>query len=208
MIYSILAFLSSFILHAISYAGYAGIFILMLLESAAIPIPSEVIMPFSGFLVASGRFNFLGAVFAGTFGNLAGSIILYQIGKNWGRPFVEKFGKYFFFSLSELERTERWFKKYGGLSVFFGRILPVVRTYISFPAGLVQMDLKIFTLFTFVGALLWTWVFAYVGLVLGENWAMLEGYFRAFDILIAFLVIAAVIWHIVRYNRNNKRFDV
>lgn len=204
MIFSILAAISSFILKMIGAMGYAGIFLLMLLESAGIPIPSEVIMPFSGFLVSIGRFHFWTAVLAGTLGNLAGSLLLYGIARRWGKPFFEKFGKYFFFSLEDLALTERWFQKYGKISIFLGRILPIVRTYISFPAGLARMDIGVFNLYTLLGAFLWSWLFTFIGLKFGENWEQIVEQIRKFDFLILALILLAVFLHIKRYNSKRK----
>lgn len=211
MIYNILALISSFILATIEKLGHLGVFILMGLESAAIPIPSEVIMPFSGFLVSVGKLNFWLIVAMGTLGNLVGSIILYFIGFYGGRAFVLKYGKYVLFSEYDLGLAERWFAKYGSATAFFGRLLPIVRTYISFPAGLSRMNFWKFGFYTTLGAAPWTLLFAWLGLKLGENWKEIEVYARKFDILIAVLIIFAgvyFIWHHINRSKKQRSNEV
>lgn len=206
MIYTILSFISSFILWGIDAFGYAGIFVLMLLESAGIPVPSEIIMPFSGFLVSTGSFNFWLVVFLGTAGNLVGSLILYAVGFYGGRGFVLRYGKYIFFSERELEVSEQWFEKYGSAIAFFGRLLPIVRTYISFPAGLARMNLWKFSLYTTLGVAPWAYLFTWIGVKLGERWQEIEVYARKFDILIGALIIMGIIWFVWKhvYEKTNN----
>ena len=168
----------------------------MALESACIPIPSEVIMPFSGFLVFEGKFSFWLVVFWGTMGNLIGSAIAYFIGFYGGRPLVEKYGKYILLSHSDLELAERWFQKYGSLSIFFSRILPVARTFISFPAGVAKMNFFKFSVYTTVGSAIWSVFLTYVGFFGGENWSKIEVYFKKFDWFIGILGILGIGWFI------------
>lgn len=189
MIYDFLAFISSFVISVVSSIGYGGIFFLMALESACIPIPSEIIMPFSGFLVFEEKFSFLWVVFWGTIGNLAGSVAAYLVGFYGSRPLIEKYGKFILISRHELELADRWFLKYGGISVFFSRMLPAVRTFISLPAGMARMPFYKFCLYTFLGSLPWSFALTYAGLIMGENWQSLEAYFRKFDWAIAILSI-------------------
>lgn len=195
---SIIGAISLGVVRLIELGGYGGILFLMTLESAGAPIPSEIIMPFSGFLVAAGKLNFWTVVLMGTLGNLVGSLLLYWIGNVGGRPFLERYGKYFFLSKRELERSERWFGQYGGPIVFFGRLLPVVRTYISFPAGLSRMPIVPFCLYTFIGSAPWSALFAWLGVKLGANWVVIETYFRKLDIVIVVAVVALVAWWIWR----------
>ncbi len=193
MIYDFLALISSFIIKFISDLGYAGITILMALESACIPIPSEVIMPFSGYLVWEGRFSLGTVVLWGTIGNLIGSIIAYLIGFYGGRTLLEKYGKYILISGDDLNRAERWFKKYGSVSVLFSRMLPLIRTFISFPAGIARMPFGKFVVYTFLGSLPWSFFLTYyIGVMGGENWQNIEPYFRKFDWLIVILVISLI----------------
>ncbi|MBH0205680.1 MAG: DedA family protein [Nitrospira sp.] len=163
----------------------------MAVESACIPLPSEIIMPFSGYLVSTGQFTLLGVTLAGAVGNVIGSIVAYYAGVWGGRPFVERYGPYFLVSHHDLDIADRWFLKYGEAAVFFSRMLPVVRTFISLPAGIARMNFPRFVLLTFVGALPWCYLLAYIGVKMGEQWEHLRDYFHQFDIVIGlFLAIA------------------
>lgn len=196
MVYEFLALISSFIINFISSWGYGGVFVLMALESALIPIPSEIIMPFSGFLVWEGRFSFLAVVLWGAIGNLVGAVAAYFLGFYGGRPLLEKYGKYILISKEEIERADSWFKKYGNFSIFFSRMLPVVRTFISLPAGISRMPFVKFSLYTFLGSLPWAFVLTYLGIISGENWPNLENYFRKFDWVILILITLTIIWYL------------
>lgn len=204
MIYDSLVFISSFVINIISAFGYGGIFFLMALESALIPIPSEIIMPFSGFLIFEEKFSFLYVVLWGTVGNLAGSIIAYSVGFYGGRPLVEKYGKFIFISRNDLDLADNWFKKYGSFSIFFSRMLPAVRTFISLPAGIAQMPFGKFCLYTFLGSLPWSFALTYAGIVSGGNWHILEPYFRKFDWVIGILGISAIGWFIYHKIKNRE----
>lgn len=199
MINFILFWLASLAVGAISSTGYFGVAALMALESACIPIPSEVIMPFSGFLVSTGRFDFWLVVLWGTLGNLIGSMAAYRVGFSGGRPLVQKYGKYVLISGRDLDLADRWFKKYGQATVFFSRLLPIVRTFISFPAGVAKMDFRKFALYTILGSLPWSFALTYLGVAMGENWPLLEVYFRKSQWLIAGLIIAGIIWWVWRH---------
>jgi len=199
MIAAILAWLSSSVISIISTAGYSGVFILMALESACIPIPSEVIMPFSGFLVWEGRFILWQVVLWGAIGNLVGSIAAYAVGYFGGRRTIEKYGKYILISSHDLELADNWFKKYGQATVFFSRLLPIARTFISLPAGIARMDFKKFCFYTFVGCLPWSWFLTYFGVLMGENWDQLKVYFHKFDLAIGLLIIIGVAWWVRRH---------
>jgi membrane protein DedA with SNARE-associated domain len=204
MIFSILSAISSFAIDFIENTGYLGITVLMTLESANIPIPSEIIMPFSGFIVFLGGFSFWFVVLAGSFGNLLGSILGYALGYFGGRPFVKKYGKYFLISNEELEKSERWFSKYGSATTFFSRMLPIVRTFISTPAGIAKMDFKKFCIFTFLGAIPWSIFLTFIGLKLGENWQSVEVYFKRFDFVIAVIIIIGLGWWVFNRVKNFK----
>jgi len=204
MIYDFFSLISSFIVNTISSFGYGGLSFLMALESACIPIPSEIIMPFSGYLVFLGKFSFWSVILWGTFGNLIGSLIAYLIGFYGGRPLIERYGKYILISREELEGADRWFKKYGQTGVLFSRMLPVVRTFISLPAGIARMPLWKFSFYTFAGSLPWTFILAYAGFILGQNWRELEVYFRKFDWLAAIVILGIVAWWLIRKLKSNK----
>lgn len=175
---------------------------LMVLESAGIPVPSEIIMPFAGFLVTIGVFNFWTLIFWGTLGNITGSFVLYGFGYVMGRPFIERFGKYALIHSRDIDLVERWFRRWGAWAVFVSRMLPVVRTYISFPAGMARMNVWKFTLFSTIGIIPWILLLAWIGVFLGERWQTAEEYFRRFDILILALLIASVIWWIRRHLKH------
>jgi membrane protein DedA with SNARE-associated domain len=205
MISSFIEFLAGIVIDIISALGYVGVFLAMAIESACIPLPSEIIMPFSGYLVYTGEFNLVLVGIVGALGNLAGSLLAYWVGARGGRPLVEKFGKYVLLSHHDLDVADRWFAKYGRSTVFFTRLMPVIRTFISFPAGISRMKLTTFSLFTFLGALPWSIFLAYVGFKMGENWDTLGGYFRKADILIGVLIVAGLAWYVWRHLNNLKK---
>jgi membrane protein DedA with SNARE-associated domain len=192
LIEAIITELSRFVIACISKFGYGGILFTMAVESACIPLPSEIIMPFSGYLVTTGELTMLGVTLAGAVGNVVGSIVAYYAGMWGGRPFVERYGRYFLVSHRDLDMADRWFQKYGEAAVFFSRMLPVVRTFISLPAGIARMNFPRFVLLTFVGALPWCWFLAYVGVKMGERWEDLRVYFHQFDVVIGLGLAAAV----------------
>lgn len=177
----------------------------MLAESAGIPIPSEIIMPFSGFLVFAGQMNFWAVALLGAFGNLAGSLLAYYIGLKGGRPLIEKYGKYLLLSKHDLETAEKWFSKHGDSAVFFGRLLPVVRTYISFPAGITKMGVKKFSLFTFAGCLPWAILFAWLGVKMGSNWEIIREKLHSLDIAILIAVALGIIFYIWRKKKKIRK---
>ena len=178
----------------------------MVVESALIPVPSEIIMPFSGFLVSSGKLSFVPTILAGSIGNLVGSVMTYYLGLKVGRQVIIKYGKYVLLSEKHLRVTEGWFAKYGDVTAFVGRLLPGVRTYISLPAGTGQMRLGRFMLFTFIGSLIWTTGLTLVGMELGSNWQNIDKYSTYLDIAAAIAVVAFVIWF-ARTLRKGSRQD-
>ncbi len=192
--------LSSLIIQLIQTTGYIGVFVLMTLESALIPIPSEVTMPFAGFLVNKGVLSFPMVVFAGAFGNLAGSLIAYYIGFYFKQSFIirmiNKYGKLLLITEEDYRTAVSWFHKYGMSVVFFSRLLPAVRTFISLPAGHAKMNVVKFSIYTFIGSLLWSGVLAYIGVYLGSKWHSLESYFRKFDLLIVVVFVVLVALYI------------
>ncbi|NMB48800.1 DedA family protein [Candidatus Kuenenbacteria bacterium] len=204
MVTAIVDFLAQLVIQIIDAIGYGGVFLLMAVESCGILMPSEVIMPFSGFLVALGKMSLWPVVLLGAFGNLAGSLLAYYIGYKGGRPLIEKYGKYIFLNKHDLDLSERWFAKHGELVVFAGRLLPVVRTYISFPAGVAKMDIKKFSFYTLLGALPWSWLFAWLGVKMGDNWELIKIKLHNFDLAIAVLVVAGVIFLIIKQYRKKR----
>jgi len=204
MISTIIDILAQFVINTIDLLGYSGIFLLMALESCGIPMPSEVIMPFSGFLVSDGKLSFWVVVIMGTIGNLGGSLLAYWLGLKGGRPLIEKYGRYILISKHDLDMAHRWFTNYGELTVFFGRLLPVIRTYISFPAGIAQMNIKKFSIYTTLGALPWCILFAWLGIKMGNNWELVRAKLHDFDMTIAVLVVIAVALYIRRHLKHRR----
>lgn len=194
LIEAVIAELGSFVITMISKFGYTGILITMAIESACIPLPSEIIMPFSGYLVSTGQFSMLGVTMAGAIGNVLGSLVAYYVGVWGGRPFVERYGPYFLVSRRDLEMADRWFLKYGEAAVLISRMLPVVRTFISLPAGIVRMNVPKFVLFSFIGAVPWCYLLAYIGLKLGERWDGLHEYFHHLDVVIGMVLVLGFIY--------------
>jgi membrane protein DedA with SNARE-associated domain len=170
-------------------AGYWGIFVAMFVESMGIPLPSEVTMPYGGYLVSLGKLGFWPVVIAGTIGNILGSLVFYIIGATGGRVFLKKFGKYILFNEKHLDTADRWFARYGEATVFFGRLLPVVRTYISLPAGISRMPLGKFLFYSTIGVIPWCWLFTYIGIKLGQNWEKIHGIFHYLNYVVLLIVI-------------------
>ncbi|MBI1219896.1 MAG: DedA family protein [Rhodobacteraceae bacterium] len=195
---SIMAALAGFITSAISALGYPGIALLMALESACIPLPSEVIMPFAGYLASSGTFTLFWAATAGALGCNIGSSLAYWAGAFGGRPLVERWGRYILLSHAELDRADRYFARWGSATVFIGRLLPVVRTFISLPAGIARMPFLRFQLYTFLGSWPWCFALAYIGMKLGAAWdksPALKQAMHAFDGVVLVALLIGVVWY-------------
>jgi len=188
---------------------WPGVVLMMALESAGIPIPSEAIMPLAGWMLVKekglGLAFLLVAAFWGAVGNLLGSLLAYWIGDKGGRRFLLAYGRYFLLSPHDLDLAENFFRRHGTKAVFISRLLPVVRTFISFPAGMARMDLARFSLYTVLGAFPWSLGLAYGGYLLGENWALIRDYMRPFDIPILLLGIALVAWWFIHRLRANSQ---
>lgn len=205
MLSQLLAIIANFVIQIISTLGYPGIIICMAIESALIPLPSEIIMPFSGYLVSTGRFSLLGITLAGGIGNLLGSLLAYILGY-WGhekvvRKLVRKYGKWILFPEHELDKGISWFNQKGEIITFFSRLLPGVRTVISLPAGIARMPLGKFIFYTISGSLIWSFFLGYLGKILGDNWKILGAYFHKLDVVIVvggLAVVAFYIFHKVR----------
>jgi membrane protein DedA with SNARE-associated domain len=194
----LIAALASLIIATISSLGYAGIIVLMAIESACIPLPSEIIMPFSGYLVFTGRFDLVLVATAGAIGCNLGSSLAYVVGYYGGRPLVEKWGRYVLISRHDLALVDRFFTRFGSPTVFLCRLLPVVRTFIALPAGIARMPQLKFQLYTFLGSWPWCFALAYIGLRLGERWdsdPALRDFFHRFDAAIVVVIVIAAIWY-------------
>ncbi|HEX7042149.1 MAG TPA: DedA family protein [Patescibacteria group bacterium] len=192
--------LTGYIIHLISQSGYLAVFILMTLESALLPIPSEVTMPFAGFLAQGGQLNFWLVVLLGALGNLTGSLIAYAVGfyleESVILELIKKYGKFILVTEHEYLRAVKWFGKFGSPIAFFSRLLPVVRTFISLPAGLSEMNIWKFSFYTFVGSFLWSAFLTWIGFFLGTKWNSWEPYFKKFQYVIVALIIVAILWYL------------
>lgn len=204
MLEKIIAVLATWIMGVISSMGYGGIVLLMAIESACIPLPSEIIMPFSGFLVSNGEMTLWGIALAGAIGCVLGSIPAYYLGMFGGRPLVEKYGKYVLISHKDLDMADDWFAKHGEIIIFIARLLPAVRTFIAFPAGVARMNMTKFIAYTFVGSFIWCWALGYVGMKMGENWESLKVYFHEFHYVIAAMGFIFVVWYVRRHFKNER----
>jgi membrane protein DedA with SNARE-associated domain len=200
----LLAALAAFIISVISTLGYGGIVLLMAVESACIPLPSEIIMPFSGYLVYRGELLLWAVALAGAVGCVLGSVAAYYLGARGGRPLVERYGRYLLVSAHDLELVDRWFARHGDITVLVGRLLPVVRTFIAFPAGVARMTLGKFIGYTFLGSFIWCWALAWVGQRLGESWDSLGVYFHRFDAVIVLVALAAAAGWVWRHLRQGS----
>ena len=207
-VHSLIGTLATFTIAVISAGGYFGIALLMAIESACIPLPSEIIMPFAGYLVSQGQMNIWLAATAGAIGCNLGSIVAYEVGKRGGRPFVKRWGKYVLVTTHDLDRAEGFFQRWGGITVLVCRLLPVVRTFIAFPAGVARMPQLRFHLYTFAGS--WPWCFAltWVGRELGERWntdPRLKAVLHNLDVVIVAVVAIGAIWFVWHKIRAIKR---
>lgn len=192
MLEKIVAFAADTAEH-IASLGYWGIAIGMAIESCNIPLPSEVILPFGGYLVSQGKLNYFLAALAGNIGGTVGSIVSYYLGAKGGRPFLERYGRYFLISHRELAVADRYFARWGEATVFFTRLLPVVRTFISFPAGVSRMNFKRFVVYTFLGSLPWSFLLTHLGVRLGQHREVISHWFHRFDWAVIFFIIIGLI---------------
>jgi membrane protein DedA with SNARE-associated domain len=195
----IIGYLAGFIIAVISAGGYLGVVLLMAIESACIPLPSEVVMPFAGYLVYTGRFDLLAAATAGAIGCNLGSTVAYYVAVYGGRPVIERWGRYVLIRTHDLDRAEQLFDRFGSVMVFVGRLLPVIRTFIAFPAGLARMRMLPFQIYTFVGSWIWCLVLAYIGFILGDRWnsdPQFRRIYHALDLVIVVLLVAGIAWFV------------
>jgi membrane protein DedA with SNARE-associated domain len=197
--------LSEYITQFIDQTGYITVFVGMIMESMVFPIPSEAIMPFAGFLIAEGRFTFVGVIGVSTAGSIVGSWLSYLIGKYGGKPFIDRFGKYLLLDREELEATEKFFGKYGQVTIFVSRFIPVVRHLISIPAGMAKMNFTRFIILTILGAGIWNSFLTWAGYYLRQNWHLVMKYSHVVDIVVIVLLAALIIFFIVRQVRKAKR---
>ena len=199
--------LSGMFLGFIDAWGYLAVAVLMALENACVPIPSELILGFAGYMIFAGRMSFGVALAAGMAGGMAGSFLAYVVGHKGGRPFIDKYGHYIFIKPSHVDMAQRWFDKYGLKAVFFSRMLPVVRTFISLPAGFAHVDMKRFFLYTFLGSLPWTALILAAGMMLGESWKILTHIGHEASLVFIGVMAAAVVFFYLRHRRKRKQTE-
>jgi len=195
----VLGFLADIVISIIEATGYWGVMLLMAIESACVPLPSELIMPFAGYLVSQGKMNLFLAATAGALGCNLGSIVAYEVGKRGGRPFVERWGKYLLIGPDELDAADRFFARWGSSAVFVGRLLPVIRTFIAFPAGVARMRLVPFHIYTFLGSWPFCLGLAWLGKFLGDKWhsdPRVKAAFHSLDAVIGVVLLAGIIWYV------------
>jgi len=205
MVEKIFAVLFLLIKSVVGATGYGGIALLMAIESACIPLPSELIMPFAGYLVFEGAMKLVWVATAGAIGCNLGSLVAYEIGYSGGRRLVEKYGAYILLSRRELDWADRFFDRWGEAAVFVGRLLPIVRTFIALPAGVARMPRGKFHIYTFLGSWPWCFALAYFGMKLGENWRTMGKYFHQFDIVIGGLLAVGIVWFVRSHWQNRIR---
>ena len=196
MLQQLITAVATWIMGVISAMGYGGIVLLMAIESACIPLPSEIIMPFAGFLVSKGEMTLWGIALAGAIGCVVGSIPAYYAGMLGGRPLAEKYGRYVLISKKDLDMADRWFKNHGEIIIFIARLLPGVRTFIAFPAGMARMNMTRFIIYSFVGSFIWCWALGYIGMKAGEHWESLSVYFHQSHYVIIAADLAFVAWYV------------
>lgn len=205
MLEKLITIIAAWIMSVISTMGYGGIILLMAIESACIPLPSEIIMPFAGFLVFKGEMNLWLVALAGAIGCVIGSIPAYYVGMFGGRPLAEKYGKYILLSKRDLDYADHLFEKHGEIIIFVARMLPAIRTFIAFPAGVVRMNMPKFIFYTFVGSFIWCALLAYAGMKFGENWVSLKVYFHEFHYLIALAGLLFIAWYVRRHFKQESQ---
>jgi membrane protein DedA with SNARE-associated domain len=204
----ILAALFVFIQSLIAAMGPAGIAVLMAIESACIPLPSELIMPFAGYLVFLGKMNLFVVATAGAVGCNLGSLVAYEIGAYGGRPLVERYGRWILMGKHELEWADHFFARWGYLAVLIGRLLPVIRTFIALPAGIARMPRGRFHIYTFLGSWPWCLALAWFGMKMGQNWRTLGQYLHRFDLVISIFILAGIVWFVWSHWKNRIETQV
>lgn len=206
----VLAYIVQFVIHVITAGGYAGVAALMGIESACIPLPSEIIMPFAGYVVYQGHLSLFWVATAGALGCNIGSAVAYWIGAKGGRPLVERYGSWVLMSRHDLDRMTHFFERYGSITVLLGRLLPVVRTFIALPAGIAKMPQLRFHLYTFIGSWPWCFALAYAGMKLGEKWhsdPRFEQWFHRFHLAVEIALVAAFVWFVWTHLNRRKAMN-
>ena len=199
--------LSNTLLNLFTTYGYLGIFVAMAIESCCIPLPSELIMPLAGFLAFQNRLNLAGDTLAGALGCVAGSIIAYWIGATGGRALLLKYGRYVLISPHDADRADEFFARHGDITIFLTRLMPIVRTFISLPAGIARMNFRKFVVYTFLGSLPWCFILAYAGYKLGEHWRDVGSTLHKYDALVVVIVVILVGLFLYQHLRRMRSHD-
>lgn len=202
---SLLTQISVWIIQLIAHTGYWGIAFLMFLDSANLPVPSEIVMPFSGFWASQGFLTLWGITIAGTVGATLGSWLSYEFARYVGRPFLEKWGKFFLIRKRDLDHADALFAKHGPLIVFVGRFIPFVRSFISLPAGIAEMNRPKFFVYTIAGTLPWIFIWSYLGFVIGGNWHIIGKYFWIANVVVLVALLGGIAWWIAKHMRLRRQ---
>jgi membrane protein DedA with SNARE-associated domain len=198
-------FLVPIIISFIGSVGYTGVFVLMILESMIMPVPSEAVLPFAGMLIADGHFTLIGVIFFSTFGSIVGSLLSYYIGDYGGRPLLDKYGKYLLLDHHHLDLTEKYFQKKGDITILICRFIPIVRHLISIPAGMGKMNIWKFSIYTIIGAGLWNTFLIYVGINLKSNWDVVLKYSSVIDMVVVLLIVGVCIYAGYKLNKAYRK---
>ena len=202
---SVVQFLIDWVTETIGDHGAPAVFALMTLESACIPVPSEVIQLFAGYLVSLDRMSFAVAVLAGSLGNVLGSWIAWYVGMRGGRPFIGRYGRFVHVTPARVALADRWFDRYGAKVVFWSRMLPIIRTFISLPAGVARMPFWKFTIYTFAGSVPWCILLTLVGVKVGEQWETWHRRLEFLDYGIAALIVVGIVYLVIRIRRDDPQ---
>ena len=186
--------ITSLIITIVDTAGYPGIFFLMALEGSFIPVPSEIILPFSGYLASEGRFSIWAIAFVGALGNIVGTLFTYMVARYLGLPFLYKYGKYVLVTRRDIEHAHRLFQNYGVPIIFLTRLVPGIRGFLPIPAGIARMNIPLFAAYVFIGSFLWSLLLTYIGVVVGKNWEVFSGYVHEVGTAAVILMIAVAFW--------------
>lgn len=205
LVNTVIAWLLVFVHGTVDLLGYAGVALLMAIESCNIPLPSELIMPYAGYYVSLGMMNFHLAAWAGALGCVLGSVPSYWLGLYGGRPFLEKHGRWLLLTPEDLDTAERWVERYGNWTFFICRMLPVARTFISLPAGVLKARFWPFVVLTFIGSLVWCYALVWVGVVFGDNLEAFQAYWHRFEGVIAVVIVVLAVWYVRRHIKHFRR---
>jgi len=202
--------LTEFIINLVSSLGYLGLYLAMLIEATSLPIPSEIIMGVAGFLVYKGEMNLFLAAFFAALGNITGSTLIYFIGAKGGRPIIKKYGKYLDFTEEKFDKVDAWFNGYGNKIIFFSQLLPIVRTFISLPAGILKVNFPRFMAYTFVGSFIWCLGLTWVSSLLGAEWEKLSDYLKQFEVVVIIGILALIAYFVLKriYKWRKNRLNI